>query len=311
MTSTVDYSYTYVGAPTIAGAGYVGAERYLGYDGRCLTATERDELLAHGVGIGLIWETAADRSLDGYWAGYNDAASANSYADGLGAPVVSIWYATDFHASASQIAGPIHEYYCGVRDFGGREPRVYGGAPVIDHCVWHIAGFGPGWQAAAASWSNYTLSPNACLLQEVQQIWNGAADTNVVLCPDGDIDWLWGREGDWFDMATKDELREVVTEVVNDVLSRMYTGSRPITIPDDPGVYELTFDAEGRRVRRLIPTWDEINALRYVDAMAEADWLGTTRAVTDPAQVAAIRALPVVHPAGAGTVTATAGDPPA
>jgi len=179
VTSTVDYSYTYVGADQIAAGGYIGAERYLGYDGRCLTAGERDELLAQGLGIGLIWETAADRSLDGYWAGWNDAEAANAYADGLGAPVVSIWYATDFHASQAQIEGPIHEYYTGVRDSGGRQPRVYGGAPVIDHCVTHIAGYGPGWQAAAASWSNYQLSPNACLLQEVQQIWGGAADTNV------------------------------------------------------------------------------------------------------------------------------------
>lgn len=302
MTSTVDYSYTYVGAATIAGGGYVGAERYLGYDGRCLTAGERDELLAHGVGIGLIWETAADRSLDGYWAGWNDAEQANAYADGLGAPIVSIWYATDFHASQAQIEGPIHEYYAGVRDCGGRQPRVYGGAPVIDHCVTHIAGYGPGWQAAAASWSNYQLSPHACLLQEVEQIWGGAADTNVVLCPDNEIDWLWGRSGgDWFDMATEEDLRRVVEDVVNDVLGRMYTGSRAITIPDDPGVYELAFDAAGRRVRRLIPSWDEINALRYVDAVAEADWTGSTRPVTDPAQVAAIRALPVVYPDDSAT----------
>lgn len=97
-------------------------------------------------------------------------------------------------------------------------------------------------------------------------------------------------------MATEEDLRRIVEDVVNDVLGRMYTGSRAITIPDDPGVYELAFDAAGRRVRRLIPSWDEINALRYVDAVAEADWLGSTRPVTDPAQVAAIRALPVVYP---------------
>ena len=60
----------------------------------------------------------------------------------------------------------------------------------------------------------------------------------------------------------------------------------------------------------MIPSWDEIHALRYVDAMAESDFLGTTRHVTDPAQVAAIRALPVVHPPGAASATSeTIGQP--
>ena len=108
--------------------------------------------------------------------------------------------------------------------------------------------------------------------------------------------------------ADLDKITDIVQNVVNDVVARMYTGSRPVTIPDDPGVYELAFDAEGRRVRRLIPSWDEIHALQYVDAMAEADFLGTTRHVSDPAQVAAIRKLPVVHPPGADTA-ATSGQP--
>jgi hypothetical protein len=313
VTATVDYSYSYVGADTIAGDGYAGAERYLGTDGRCLTTWERDELLGAGLGIGLIWETAADRSLDGYWAGWNDAIAANDYADRLGAPGVSIWFATDFHAAAGQIDGPITEYYRGARDVSRRPVRVYGGAPVIDRmCA--VLGLGPGWQAAAASWSNYQLSPNACLLQEVEQVWGGAADTNVVLCPDTAIDWLWGRSGtgDWLDMASDDDVRRIVREELNSALAVFYTGSRPITIPDDPGVYELTFNGEGRRVRRLIPSWDEINALRYVDAMAEPDFLGTTRPVTDPAHVAAIRALPVVTPPGVGTAShETTGQPPA
>jgi murein DD-endopeptidase MepM/ murein hydrolase activator NlpD len=106
-----------------------------------------------------------------------------------------------------------------------------------------------------------------------------------------------------------DKIHHLVQDVVNDALTQFYTGSRAVTIPDDPGVYELSFDAAGRRVRRLIPTWDEIHALRYVDAMAEADWLGTTRHVTHPAQVAAIRKLPVVYPTGAETLRETSGEP--
>lgn len=290
MTSTVDYSYSYPGAGTIAGAGYIGAERYLGTDGRCLTGWERDELLSAGLGIGLIWETAADRSLDGYWAGWNDATAANDYAGDLDAPVISIWYATDFGASQSQIDGPIYDYYRGVADYGGRPPRVYGGAPVIDMASQRL-GYGPGWQAAAASWSNYELSPNACLLQEVAQIWGGAADTNIVLCPDENIDWLWGRsEGDWFTMATEEDLRRVVTEVVNSVLTTMYTGPRLLRLPPDPRVFELVY-VDGNRYRRHVATQDEADALQWVDAVAGAPG-DPPRDLADPELAGAIEALP-------------------
>jgi hypothetical protein len=290
MTSTVDYSYTYVGASTIAGAGYIGAERYLGNDGRCLTAGERDELLASGVGIGLIWETAADRSLDGYRAGLNDAAAANDYADGLDAPVISIWYATDFHAQPDQIEGPISEYYRGAFEFGGRPVRVYGGAPVIDYMAWYL-GLGSGWQAAAASWSNYGLSPNACLLQEVEQIWNGAADTNVVLCPDDEIDWLWGRSGgDWFAMATEADLRRVCDDSINAALTKFYTGSRLLRLPPDNRVFELVW-RDGVRYRRHVTTNEEGRALQWVDAVAGGAG-EPARDITDPTHAAAIGAIP-------------------
>jgi hypothetical protein len=296
MTSTVDYSYSYVGAGTIAGAGYVGAERYLGNDGRCLAAWERDELLAHGLGIGLIWETAADRSLDGYWAGWNDAVAANSYADQLGAPVVSIWYATDFHASADQIAGPITDYYSGADDYGGRPVRVYGGAPVIDR-MYSDLGLGRGWQAAAASWSNYVLSPNACLLQEVQQIWGGAADTNIVLCPDSDIDWLWGREGDWFSMATEQDLRNVVSDEFNKKAAMLYEGSRLLRIPPDHRVFELVWHNK-QRYKRHVPTADECEGLQWVDAVAGSPG-DQARDITEPRYVAVFEALPWLEDADA------------
>jgi hypothetical protein len=290
MTSTVDYSYSYVGAGTIAGAGYVGAERYLGTDGRCLSGWERDELLGAGLGIGLIWELTADRCLDGYWAGWNDAVAANGYADGLGAPLVSIWYACDFHAQPDQIHGPIFDYYRGVADVGGRRPRVYGGAPVIEHMCAHL-GYGPGWQAAAASWSDYRLSPNACLLQEVVQIWGGAADTNVVLCPDNEIDWLWGRSGgDWFDMATEEDLRRIVNECLNSKLAEFYTGPRLLRVPPDTRVFELVM-VDGERHKRHIETQDEGDALQWVDAIAGGTG-DAPRDVTDPDFVAVLKGLP-------------------
>lgn len=299
MTGTVDYSWSHPpgGCGSITAAGYIGAERYLGNDGRCLTAGERDELLAAGAGIGLIWESAADRSATaGYWGGYDDGQAANRYSDNLAAPGhIPIRYATDFHAAQWQIDGPCTDYYSGVRDAGGRPPRVYGGAPVIDRMCAAL-GYGPGWQAAAASWSNYELSPNACLLQEVEQIWNGCADTNIVLCDDAEIDWLWGRsEGDWFAMATEEDLRRVVTDVCNDILARMYTGQRAVAAAGDGRVFELVRDAiSGDLVRRYIPRPAQIKLLRYVDGLAEADWTGDARQITDAEMIAEFNQLPIV-----------------
>jgi len=302
-TQDVDYSWSYVGAQTIAQAGYVGAERYLGYDGRCITHRERDELLAWGLGIGLIWETAADRSLDGYWAGYNDAATANAYADDLGAPRdVSIWYATDFGASSGQIAGPIKDYYLGAQDgtrdiASYRTPRVYGGAPVIEFMRWNL-GYPMGWQSGAASWSDYRLSPEACLLQLVEQIWSGAADVNNILIADSEVTWLWGwgspGTGDWFDMATEEDLRNIVHDVVNKALASFYTGQRAVHVDGDPAVYEVLRDGEGRLVKRHITSPDEIALLRYIDGLAEPDWTGDARLIQDQAQVNVFKRLPVV-----------------
>lgn len=296
MTKTVDYSYSYVGAETIARDGYIGAERYLGHDGRCLTVWERDELLGEGLGIGLIFESSADRSLTGgYWGGYDDATWANRCADEVGAAWVTIRYATDFHALPDQIAGPIQSYYEGVHDAGGRPPTVYGGAPVIDRMCQHL-GFGKGWQAAAASWSNYVLSPNAVLLQEVEQVWNNAADTNIVLCADNEIDWLWGRssEGDWFDMATEDDLRRVVREEFNTMAASLYTGQRACVGGSDARKMEVIRQpGTGELVRRVLPA-DQIKLLRYIDGLAEADWTGDARAITDPEMVATWDRLPVV-----------------
>lgn len=295
MTSTVDYSYSYVGADVIAGAGHAGAERYMGTDGRCLTVPERDELLAAGVGIGLIFESGADRSLTGgYWGGVDDAAWANRCADDVGAPWVPIRYATDYHAQPHEIDGPITDYYRGVADYDGRPPRVYGGAPVIDRMCAAL-GYGPGWQAAAASWSNYMLSPNADLLQEVEQVWGGAADTNIVLCPDNEIDWLWGREGDWFDMATEADLERVVTNCLNKMASSLYTGQRAAAATGDTRVFEvLRNPATGECVRRYIPRPAQMKLLRYLDALAEGDWTGDARQITDPEMIEEWNRLPVV-----------------
>lgn len=307
VTEIVDYSYSRPGAAAIVAYGAVGAMRYLGNDSRCLFAAERDELLGAGLGIGLIWETQADRTLSGANAGRDDAHLANNYANSLGAPSSTpIYYATDFHAQGSQITGPICDYYRAARDYGGREVRVYGGAPVIDHVREHL-GLGAGWQAAAASWSEYYLSSYAVMLQQVAYVLNNTSDTNTVQCDDDAIDWLWGYEGGI--PVTEDELRRIVkdecTNAINGALGKVYTGSRPVCIDGDPHIYEIGW-SQGTRVRRHIPTPEEVNMLQFVDQVAGAPG-DVPRKITDPQQVSAFKLLPVIEPAYADEAAVNAG----
>jgi hypothetical protein len=295
VTELVDYSYARPSPQSIVDAGYVAVMRYLGNDSRCITPGERDALLNAGLGIGLIWETEADRVLGGGPAGDADARAANGYADQLGAPGwVPIYYCTDFHASSSQINGVICDYYRAACNVGGRFVRVYGGAPVIDHMHTKL-GCQAGWQAAAASWSDYRTSPHAAMHQQVEFVLNNTCDANTVLCDDSAIDWLWGYEGGGIPV-TPDELRQIVreecTNSINAALSLMYTGSRIVQVPGDPAVYELCWQS-GERCRRHITTPDEVHMLQYTDQVAGKPGDGP-RMITDPVQIEAFKRLRLI-----------------
>jgi murein DD-endopeptidase MepM/ murein hydrolase activator NlpD len=94
------------------------------------------------------------------------------------------------------------------------------------------------------------------------------------------------------------KIRDIVVDVVNDVLATMYTGQRAVVDPDDPRIFEVVRADDGqggtRLVRRYIGHPDEIRLLRYIDGLAEADWTGDARKITDPGMLERFRALPVV-----------------
>lgn len=295
-TEILDYSYSRPQPfpQSIVDFPAIGVMRYLGNDSRCITNAERDQLQDYGLGIGLIWETSANRVLSGAVGGRQDAELSNNYANSLGAPgSTPIYYATDYHAQGNEITGPICDYYRAARDYGGREVRSYGGAPVLDHLHDHL-GLRGGWQPAAASWSDYRMSPNAVMHQQVAFVLNNTCDTNFVLCGDDEIDWLWGYEGGF--PVTEDELRKIVnqetTNAINAAMQAMYTGPRALNIPDDPCVYELTW-VDGKRVRRHITTPSEVSLLQYVDQVAGKPG-DVPRTIKDPGQIEAFKNYPVI-----------------
>lgn len=197
----VDYSWSKPGAGAISYNGYLGAMRYLGSDQRCITKSERDELLNAGLGIGLIWETTANRPMGGQAAGLQDGQQATYWADQLGAPdTLPIFAAVDFEPSDVQIAGPITDYFNAFKLASYRPVRPYGTYRVIEHLTKNVGISTTGWQCAAwsywgsgtgGSYDGYRLSDRACMFQRVGYVLANTCDENIVFVND----FLWTARG--------------------------------------------------------------------------------------------------------------------
>src|SRR5882762_829373 len=117
----VDSSYC---RPSPASLVAAGKHFYIGYvspeSGKNVTKAECDAFRAAGIDVVLVWEHTANWALQGAEAGHSDGSSARNQADALGYPSTSVIYtAVDFDASASQIAGPVHDYLDAFAAAGG------------------------------------------------------------------------------------------------------------------------------------------------------------------------------------------------
>jgi len=129
----IDYAWARPDPAAIRAAGYTAVLRYLSADPtKNLSAAEAAALLEAGLGIGLIWETTAQRSQSGAEAGAADGEAAVAQARALGFPAGGLLLANlgDFAAAAADLA-EIHDYYYAFR----RVPRF----------VYQPGGYGTGW----------------------------------------------------------------------------------------------------------------------------------------------------------------------
>jgi hypothetical protein len=184
MTLYIDYAWTHPNAQAIYDAGYRGVMRYLSHDtrGKDLSIAEAAALHKAGLGIGLVWETTADRARAGEAAGKSDAAEANAKADALGFPTsCPIFYAVDYDAVVNDITG----YFIGIGNVTGRPVGVYGSYYVVKAMMAAYANYG--WQTMA--WSGGQKLSTAHLFQNLNHTWpiagvaNSAWDENVLLNP--------------------------------------------------------------------------------------------------------------------------------
>jgi hypothetical protein len=257
--AVIDYSYGRPSMQSIKDYGAKGVMRYLGNDGRCIFASERDQLLGAGLGIGLIWETTAARPLDGWQAGVDDAHSANYYADQLGAPNTPIYYAVDFQPTTSQLNGPVSDYFGGVMSVAGRPVRAYGCAAVVHRLCGDLRLFPDAWQCAAWSYPgtapgtpiydggyNLVMSPYASFLQNIGYVLNDSSDHNSLITTD--CSWMWGFDGE---VSDGDEMTDEDWNRMASLLNTMVVGklaehtSLRALCEDERGQFVVLLDADG------------------------------------------------------------------
>lgn len=133
----IDYSAAPPNPALLSVNGVRFACRYVSTPGnpKNVTAAEVFGLRAHGIAVVLVFETTADRALEGYWAGKHDATAAATQAAGVGLAGAPIYFAVDFDALASQQT-KINAYLDGAASFIGRNRvGVYGGYWVVKRCL--------------------------------------------------------------------------------------------------------------------------------------------------------------------------------
>jgi hypothetical protein len=169
----VDYAWSKPDPAALHGDGVKFAMRYLSHDAsKNLTAGELKRLRNHGIAVGLVWESTANRALSGYAGGVADAKVAASQAAALGlgptpadwglAPGLPIYFAVDFDATDAQ-KPTIATYLKGAASVLGKDHvGVYGGYWVIKHCVDHDV---CSWFWQTYAWSGGRVHPKTHIYQ--------------------------------------------------------------------------------------------------------------------------------------------------
>lgn len=150
-----------------------GVIRYMSHDpGKDITAAQAAQELRDGLRILLVWETTANRALDGFAAGQADAREFLNRSRALGyhGP---LFFACDGDYPVSAVSA----YYRGVVSIVGKRAGSYGGIALIEAGLTHWL-----WQTAA--WSGGKVSSKAHLYQRIVEThYVAGTDENVVLHP--------------------------------------------------------------------------------------------------------------------------------
>ena len=176
----VDYAWGVPDFDALKQAGKQFAMRYISLDPKKdLDAEELDQLWQRGIGVGLVFETTANRALSGFNAGKGDADLASARCASLGLVDIPVYFAVDFDVpdddpkdpNTPQYArlklGPIANYFDGVVSvLGLKRTGGYGGYWAVKR-LFDAGLITYGWQTYA--WSGGQLDPRT----HIQQYRNG------------------------------------------------------------------------------------------------------------------------------------------
>ena len=159
----VDYAWGVVPYDALVADGVQFVMRYVSHDsGKDLSVAEKAELWKRGISVGLVFESTANRALDGFNAGATDATWAKARCDNLGLGDIPVYFATDWDVTEAQ-KPIVANYLKGAASVIGKERvGVYGGFYVVRYmsdngvCSWF-------WQTYA--WSGGQLHPAAHIYQ--------------------------------------------------------------------------------------------------------------------------------------------------
>ena len=164
MPEGVDYAFGRPTPATLNAAGVRFVCRYLSHSpAKNLTAAEARALSDAGLWIVAVWETTAQRALDGRKAGAADAAEALAQAQACGMPAGRpVYFAVDWDASSDQQAA-INAYLDGAASVLGRaHVGIYGGYGPVSRAL--DAGTAT-WAWQTYAWSESRWDPRAQLQQ--------------------------------------------------------------------------------------------------------------------------------------------------
>ena len=138
---------------TIKAAGYKGVARYICGSPtvwKVITPRERDQIVAAGLGLWLIWETSANAAVKGAAQGRLDGAAARRDADRLGYNGTIVIATTDFDVTAATLAAVLA--YChAFKAACGLPCGIYADTDIA--AAVRPGEFVPIWRPSASWWS--------------------------------------------------------------------------------------------------------------------------------------------------------------
>ncbi|MEV7770599.1 glycoside hydrolase domain-containing protein [Kitasatospora sp. NPDC086791] len=216
MTWGVDYPWTHPSAASLQAAGASFAMRYLSTDAsKNLSRAEANDLAAHGIWCGVVWETTTGRALAGQAAGAADARTAAAQAVACGMPADRpIYFAVDTDTNWTSV----QPYFAGVASvLGAARTGVYGGLRVVQGAA--ASGL-VAWYWQTSAWSGGVWDPRAHL-QQGGGITIGGVDCDRNTATTTDYgQWMPGRtptlqEDDM--PFTEDQIRTMIREEASGV----------------------------------------------------------------------------------------------